>query len=169
MIVLIKLLINLINCDIIDNMIEVGLFEPEIPQNAGTMIRFAACLGIRINLIKPFGFIFSNKKLKRAGMDYINYADIFIHDSYKLFEKYSVLNHKRIIKLIPRSGVNFANFEFKKGDIIVGGRESDGFPEDMNSESSLSVNIPCDGRSFNLAIATSMVTTEALRQVGYFI
>jgi len=94
---LIKILVNLISCDIICEMIEIGLFEPEIPQNTGTMIRFASCLGIRINLIKPFGFVFFDKKLKRSGMDYIGMADILVHESYKLFEDYVSLNKKRII------------------------------------------------------------------------
>lgn len=149
-------------------MIEIALFEPEIPQNTGTMIRLVVCLGIKINLIKPFGFIFSDKKLKRAGMDYISFSDLKIHESFKDFENYALLNNKRIIKLIPRMGEVFTKFKFQENDIIMGGRESDGFPDSINNDDNPSVNIPCIGRSINLAIATSMVTTEALRQVGYF-
>lgn len=159
---------NLKNYDMICIMIEIGLFEPEIPQNTGTMIRFASCLGLRINLIKPFGFVFNDKKLKRAGMDYIGGADILVHESYELFAEYALLHRKRIVKLIPRVGVSFANFTFNNNDIILGGRESDGFPDFINADTNPSVNIPCEGRSLNLAIATSMVATEALRQIGHF-
>ena len=132
------------------------------------MIRLAACLGIKINLIKPFGFIFSDKKLKRAGMDYIEFSDLEIHESFEDFKNYAANNNKRIVKLIPRMGEVFTKFKFQPNDIIMGGRESDGFPEYINTDNNPSVNIPCEGRSINLAIATSMVTTEALRQVKYF-
>lgn len=148
-------------------MIEIALFEPEIPQNTGTILRLGACFGIRINLIMPFSFIFSDKKLKRAGMDYIDKTDYIIHNSYDDFLKYAHENSKRIIKLIPRLGVSYTKFQFHENDIIMGGRESCGFPDHINKDSNFAVNIPCKERSLNLAIATSIVTTEALRQVNY--
>ena len=147
-------------------MIEIALFEPEIPQNTGTLIRLSACFGIKINLIRPFGFIWDDRKLKRAGMDYIEKSDYEIFDSYSDFINYVSLSKRRIIKLIPRVGVSFTKFEFKEKDIIMGGRESDGFPEYVNNDNNLSVNIPCKERSMNLAVATAIVTSEALRQIN---
>lgn len=145
-------------------MIEIALFEPEIPQNTGTLIRLSACFGIKINLIRPFGFIWDDRKLKRSGMDYIEKSDYEIFDSYGDFIQYAIKTSKRIVKLIPRTGECFTKFKYQNRDIILGGRESDGFPDFINHDNNPAVYIPCKERSINLAIATAIVTSEALRQ-----
>lgn len=147
-------------------MIEIALFEPEIPQNTGTLIRLSACFGIKINLIRPFGFVWDDRKLKRSGMDYIRKSDYEIFDSYSDFIRYTNEKGKRIVKLIPRIGECFTKFKYQENDIILGGRESDGFPDYINNDSSKAVYIPCKERSINLAIATAIVTSEALRQTN---
>lgn len=147
-------------------MIEVALFEPEIPQNTGTLIRLSACFGIKINLIRPFGFIWDDRKLKRSGMDYIKKSNYEIFDSYNNFIEYVNKKNKRVVKLIPRMGECFTKFEYKDNDIILGGRESDGFPDFINYDNNPAVYIPCKERSINLAIATAIVTSEALRQTN---
>lgn len=147
-------------------MIHLALFQPEIPQNTGTLIRYAACMGISLHIIEPCGFIMTEKNLLRAGMDYIELAVLHRHASWEGF-CLSTHNHRKI--LIDADGSNdFHKFQFLENDVLILGQESRGFPEDIHRQISTSVKIPMQEgrRSLNVAIAGAIVATEALRQLG---
>ncbi len=143
------------------------LYQPEIPQNAGTLLRVAACFGVSVDMIEPFGFIFSERRMRRAGMDYIDSVDLSLHVSWREFRD----QHKksRLILLTPAAPMSYVDFQFEKNDALMVGRESDGVPEDVMKECTHQVSIPMrEGfRSLNVAVAASMVLGEALRQTGF--
>jgi tRNA (cytidine/uridine-2'-O-)-methyltransferase len=144
------------------------LFQPEIPQNAGTLLRMAACLGLGVDIIEPCGFIISDRRLKRAGMDYMEHVDFKIHESY---ETYKHLPRKgRIVLLSTKSHTPYISFSFQTNDTLMVGRESDGVPLDIEHSVDASVLIPMKPglRSLNVAVAASMVIGEALRQTQGF-
>lgn len=140
------------------------LFQPEIPQNVGTLMRFAACMGISLNIIEPCGFLFTDKHLKRAGMDYIDQATTHLFSSWKDF----CIAHKgrRRIAVTSQAKQAYHTFLFKPSDLLVMGQESAGFPENILNDCHETICIPMipGMRSLNLALATAIVATEALRQ-----
>lgn len=142
------------------------LFQPEIPQNVGTLMRFAACMGIALDVIEPCGFLFTDKHLKRAGMDYVELATTHRFSSWKLFCE----EHKKMrrVAIIPSSPQLYTDFSFEPSDLLIMGQESSGFPPDIVEDCHETVAIPMMSgrRSLNLALAASIVTTEALRQTG---
>ena len=146
---------------------ELALFQPEIPHNTGAIIRMCACFSKTIHLIEPFGFSMEDKYLKRSGMDYIDIASV---KKYKSFESFvSENNEKRIIIADVNGKKQYTDFKYSKNDIIVMGRESDGFPEEIILKSNESIKITQkQSRSLNLAIASAIVFSEALRQTGHF-
>lgn len=147
-------------------MIELALFEPEIPQNTGTLLRLSACFGMKLHIIEPCGFIFSNRRLKRSGMDYIDHADFMLHDSWDAFQQSSHRQGKRLVLLTPHSKTVYTDFHFEPNDILMVGRESTGVPEDVMQAADATVLIPMkpETRSLNVAISASIVSGEALRQ-----
>ncbi|MBY0292445.1 MAG: tRNA (cytidine(34)-2'-O)-methyltransferase [Alphaproteobacteria bacterium] len=140
------------------------LFQPEIPQNVGTLMRFAACMGIPLDVIEPCGFLFTDKHLKRAGMDYIELTIIHRFPSWKTFCE----THKRSrrVAITPSSSQKYNEFSFQDSDLLIMGQESTGFPLDILNDCHEAVAIPMISgrRSLNLALAAAIVTTEALRQ-----
>ena len=150
-------------------MISLAVYHPQIPQNTGTLLRLTSCLGIHIDLIRPFGFVFNNTKLKRAGMDYIQTADYEIHDSFDIFLKKS--SSRRIIAM-EANDVSIAHndFQYQDGDILMVGSEHYGFlPEDLERCSEM-VKIPMvkGRRSINMAISASIILSEAMSQLNLF-
>lgn len=150
-------------------MISLAVYHPQIPQNTGTLLRLASCLGIHLDLIRPLGFIFNDTKLKRAGMDYIQTADYEIHDSFEIFLEKS--RDRRIIAM-EANNVSAAhnNFRYIDGDILMVGSEHYGFlPEDL-SKCSAMVKIPMvkGRRSINMAISAAIVLSEAMSQLNIF-
>ncbi len=143
------------------------LYQPEIPQNAGTLLRSAACFGVSVDMIEPFGFIFSERRMRRAGMDYIDFVDLSLHSSWHSF--LAQQKQSRLILLTPTAPTSYVDFKFEKNDALMVGRESDGVPEDVIKECFHQVSIPMKSgfRSLNVAIAASMVLGEALRQTGF--
>ncbi|MBS0185409.1 MAG: tRNA (cytidine(34)-2'-O)-methyltransferase [Proteobacteria bacterium] len=143
------------------------LYQPEIPQNAGTLLRMAACFGISVDMIEPLGFVFSERRMRRAGMDYIDFVDLSIHTSWHAFQAQQT--KRRLILLSPSASLSYVNFQFEKSDALMVGRESDGVPEGVKKECSYQISIPMKSgfRSLNVAIAASMVLGEALRQTGF--
>ncbi len=144
---------------------EICLFEPEIPQNTGTIARVSACLGVGLNIIEPASFIMSDKNFLRAGMDYIEIANIKKHsDFYQFKSKYK----GRIILLDVKSKLSYTNFVFNENDCIMAGRESSGVPHNIYNDCDEVVVIPMVAgcRSLNIAISIAMVLGEALRQCG---
>jgi tRNA (cytidine/uridine-2'-O-)-methyltransferase len=140
------------------------LFQPEIPHNVGTLMRFAACMGIPLDVIEPCGFLFTDKHLKRAGMDYIELATTNRFSSWKAF--CDERKGRRRVAITSSSPQNYINFSFRPSDLLIVGQESIGFPPAVTEDCHETVAIPMvpGRRSLNLAIAAAIVTTEALRQ-----
>lgn len=149
-------------------MIRLALYQPEIPQNTGTLLRAGACLGVKLDIIEPCGFGLSDTRLKRAGMDYVEIAQYTRHTSWQVFEEQAKENQKRLVYLTPHGDVSYTDFEFTSQDILILGRESDGLPKDVAQEISHHIAIPMiEGRrSLNVALAGAMVLGEALRQIN---
>jgi tRNA (cytidine/uridine-2'-O-)-methyltransferase len=145
-----------------------ALFEPDIPQNTGTLIRLGACMGVPVDIIEPCGFVFSDKSLKRAGMDYLERATINRHDSWQRFldNRAQSTTGGRLILLSTKAAQPYTDFKFHETDTLLLGRESAGVPDAVFEQADASVLIPMaeGARSLNVAIAGAMVLGEALRQ-----
>lgn len=140
------------------------LFEPEIPQNAGTMMRLAAALGVGMDLIEPCGFILDDRRLRRAGMDYLDQLALTRHSSWEAYRNGS--RSGRLVLLTARAAVPYTAFRFAPDDRILVGRESDGVPDAVFGAADARLVIPLvpPARSLNVALAAAMVLGEALRQ-----
>ena len=146
----------------------IALFEPDIPQNTGNIFRLSACLGIPVDIIEPTGFIFDDKRFKRALMDYINFINYKRHLDWKEFYQWSQENNFRLILLTTKSKTNYTNFNFSKLDIIIFGRESAGVPDYVHNQVNERLTIPMQKglRSLNISSSVAMVIGEASRQLN---
>lgn len=146
-------------------MLRLALFRPEIPQNTGTLMRLGACLDVPIDLIEPCSFVIDDKRLKRAGMDYREQANLTRHVDIDAFWQAQKTN--RVILVDVKGEHSFYDFTFKAGDTLMMGRESDGVPADVFNACAASVHIPMvvGCRALNVAIAAAIVLTEAMRQM----
>ena len=144
-----------------------ALYEPDIPQNAGSMMRLGAALGVGIDLIEPCGFLLTDRGLKRAGMDYLKSADIRRHESWTSF--YDALS-SRLVLLTTRGDMAYSDFAFGAQDTLLVGRESAGVPDVVHAAAHARLLIPLlpGLRSLNVAQAAAMVLGEALRQTHLF-
>jgi len=149
-------------------MLRLALFEPDIPQNTGTLMRLAACMDVALDVIEPCGFLLNDKNLKRAGMDYIEKLDWRRHQSWTAFQ--AAYQDRRIVLLTTKTTQAFTGFAFAKNDILLLGRESAGVPEAVHAACAARVTIPMRAglRSLNVAVAGAMVLGEALRQTKAF-
>lgn len=149
-------------------MIRLALFEPDIPQNTGALIRLCACLGVTLDVIEPCGFLFTDKHLKRAGMDYLEQAQIERHASWTAFQE--ARRGRRLVLLSSKATTSYTDFAFREGDTILLGRESAGVPEPVHQAADARLRIPLRKglRSINVAQAGSMALGEALRQTNGF-
>ena len=150
-----------------------ALFQPDIPQNSGTLLRLGACLDIELDIIEPCGFIFSERTLKRAGMDYLDMVRYRRHHSWEHFLQYRAEHpeeYGRIVLLTTHASEPYYNFEFRPNDIILMGRESAGVPEEVHQTADARLLIPMNhnARSINVAVSAVMVVGECLRQVNGF-
>ncbi len=147
---------------------QIALYQPDIPPNTGTIIRMAACLGVRVNIIEPCGFPFGEKSFRRAGMDYIDQSMITRHKSWDLF--IDNIGSSRLILLSTKAAQPYTDMTYKDDDIILLGRESAGVPDDVHNHADERVIIPMTPktRSLNVAVSASMVLGEALRQTNQF-
>ena len=150
-----------------------ALFQPDIPQNTGTLLRLGACLDIELDIIEPCGFIFSERTLKRAGMDYLDMVRYRRHHSWEHFLQYRAEHpeeYGRIVLLTTHASEPYYNFEFRPIDIILMGRESAGVPEEVHQTADARLLIPMNhnARSINVAVSAVMVVGECLRQVNGF-
>ena len=149
-----------------------ALFQPDIPQNTGTMMRLCACLDLPIDIIEPCGFIFNDKAMRRAGMDYLDMVDYRLHDSWDEFLKYRDQNpaeYGRLVLMTTKGSIPYTTFQFEQNDIILMGRESAGVPEAVHQLVDARVVIPMNekARSINVAVSSAMVIGEALRQTRW--
>lgn len=144
-----------------------ALFEPDIPQNTGAVLRLAACMGIGVDLIEPAGFILSDKRLRRAGMDYLDLVPLTRHESWDAFRK---ARSGRLVLLTTRGEMPFTDFAFMPTDTLLLGRESAGAPDIVHECADARLRIPMapGARSLNVALAAAMVLSEALRQTKSF-
>ena len=145
----------------------IALFEPDIPQNAGNIFRLGACLGIRIDIIEPAGFVIDDKRLKRASMDYYDYLDLTKHVSWEKFYEWSKKNSFQLILLTTKSQKSYYDYKFQPKDIILFGRESAGVPDYVHEAVHERLTIPMikGPRSINLSSSVSMVAGEMIRQL----
>jgi len=153
-----------------------ALFEPDIPQNAGTLFRLGACLEIPVDLIEPCGFVFSERRMRRAALDYLAHVDLTRHSSWKTYQEWRRLNatgakgNGRLVLLTSKGDMNYADFSFRPDDTLMVGRESAGVPDSVSSAADARIRIPMAKglRSINVAQAAAMVLGEALRQTNGF-
>ena len=144
-----------------------ALYQPDIPQNTGALMRLAACLGVSLDLIEPAGFLLGDRRLKRAGMDYLDALEMTRHRSWQAFLERRP-PRARLILLTTRGPVPYHRFVFERDDILLLGRESAGVPDEVHAAADARLRVPMrDGaRSLNVAMAAAIVLGEALRQTG---
>ena len=144
------------------------LFEPDIPQNTGAMMRLAACLGVGLDLIEPCGFVLDDRRLRRAVMDYADSLDLVRHRSWEAFRQ--TLGPRRLVLLTTGASERLTGFAFRPDDRLLVGRESAGVPEAVRDAAGARVRIPLvpGARSLNVALAAALALGEALRQTGGF-
>lgn len=149
-------------------MIEIALYQPDIAPNAATIARLCACFGLKLTIIEPAGFVFSDSAFKRAGMDYLRDVDLQHAASWDAF--YQGIGKKRLVLLSTKASQPYFDFKFQGGDILLMGRESAGVPDDVHAAIPNRIRIPMQPgmRSLNVAIAAGLVTGEALRQLNGF-
>ena len=150
-------------------MINIALFQPEIPQNTGNIIRLSANCGIFLHLIRPFGFVFSDKNLRRAGLDYHELADMTIYDHEEDF--FALHSTKRIFALTTKAKKFYTDTKFEPGDFFLFGPESRGLPDyirqSIGQERLLKIPQRPESRSLNLSNSVAIVAYEALRQLNF--
>ena len=146
----------------------IALFEPDIPQNTGNIFRLSACLGIPVDIIGPTGFVFDDKRFKRALMDYIKFITYKRHLDWKQFYQWSQKNNFRLILLTTKSKTKYIIFIFSELDIIIFGRESAGVPDYVHNQVHQRLTIPMQKelRSLNISSSVAMVVGEASRQLN---
>jgi tRNA (cytidine/uridine-2'-O-)-methyltransferase len=148
----------------------IALFEPDIPQNTGTMLRLAACFGIEVHLIEPAGFPVSDRAFRRAGMDYLDAVKLVRHASWEAFEEWRKAQTLRLVLFTTRATTSYLDHRYAPGDILLFGRESAGVPEHVHAAADMRLRIPMQPglRSLNVAMTCAMAVGEALRQTGGF-
>jgi tRNA (cytidine/uridine-2'-O-)-methyltransferase len=151
-----------------DDTLRLALYEPDIPQNAGALMRLASCLGIPLDLIEPCGFLLDDRRLRRAGMDYLEGLELTRYASWTRFM--ADRNPGRLLLLTTKAATPYATFGFQHGDTLLLGRESAGVPEHVHDAADARLVVPMvEGRrSLNVALAAAMVLGEALRQIDAF-
>ncbi|ANN57297.1 tRNA (cytidine(34)-2'-O)-methyltransferase [Mesorhizobium sp. 131-3-5] len=148
--------------------LRIALYQPDIAGNTGTILRFAACLGLGVDIIEPAGFPLSDKALKRAGMDYLEMAALTRHVDWNAFEDRRKKDGRRLVLLSTKAATPYTNFSFADGDMLLFGRESAGVPDPVHQTADARLTIPMQGsaRSINVALSVAMVAGEAVRQLG---
>jgi tRNA (cytidine/uridine-2'-O-)-methyltransferase len=150
-------------------MFTIVLFEPEIPPNTGNIIRLCANAGAELHLVKPLGFSLEDKQLKRAGLDYHEYANLVVHDNWDACKQ--ALAGKRMFALTTKGSTRHSDIQFKTGDVFVFGPETRGLPENIREEflPEYRLRLPMlpNSRSLNLSNTAAVLLYEAWRQVGY--
>jgi tRNA (cytidine/uridine-2'-O-)-methyltransferase len=146
---------------------KIALFEPDIPQNTAAIIRTCACLGAKLEIIEPCGFLLSDKRFKRVVMDYMNEKDINFYKSSGDF--FNSKKNQRIILMTTKASISYTKFEFNKNDTILFGRESSGVPERVHEliDDKLKIPMKNNKRSLNIASSVAIILAESLRQIKF--
>ena len=147
-------------------MINIALYQPDIPQNTAAIIRICACFDINLEIIKPCGYFFDKKKLDRIYLDYLDICNLRFYESYDDF--FSKKKDSRLILLTTKSDSNYTKFLYKKNDTLVFGKESAGVPDEIHNsiQNKLTIKMNKKTRSFNIASSVAIVASEALRQIN---
>jgi len=150
-------------------MFHIALFEPEIPPNTGNIIRLCANTGAALHLIEPLGFSLQDKQLKRAGLDYHEYANLQVHKNWADFK--TKMGNKRMFAITTKGSQNYANVKFQQDDVFIFGPETRGLPEEIRNEflpeQRLRLPMLPESRSLNLSNSAAVLLYEAWRQIGY--
>jgi len=146
----------------------IALYEPDIPQNTGTILRLCACLGLEAHIIEPAGFPVTDRAFRRAGMDYLDEVAIVRHPSFAAFEAWRRREQLMLVLLTTRATLGYLDHAYREDQVLLFGRESAGVPEAVHEAAEVRLRIPMrEGlRSLNIAMAAAMVAGEALRQAG---
>ena len=146
---------------------QIALFQPDIPQNTGTILRLCACLGIAAHIIEPAGFPVSDRHFRRAGMDYLDHVSITRHDSWSKFEEWRGGTSYRLLLFTTKAATDYRDFHYQTSDILLFGRESAGVTDAVVEAADARLVIPITPglRSLNVAMTAAMAAGEALRQV----
>jgi tRNA (cytidine/uridine-2'-O-)-methyltransferase len=147
-----------------------ALYQPDIPQNTGTILRLAACLGTPVEVIGPTGFALTDRALRRAGLDYLAHVELVRHPDFAAFGRALRGRGGRLVLLTTRADLVYTDFRFQQDDTLLLGRESAGVPASVHAVADARLRIPLrpQRRSLNVAVAAAMVLGEALRQTGGF-
>jgi len=148
--------------------VQLALFQPDIPQNTGTILRLAACLGIKAHIIEPAGFPTDDRAFRRAGMDYLELVDLTRHASWRSFEVWRTAHQARLILFTTSATLPYLDYAFRATDVLLFGRESSGVPRQVHEAADARLLIPMQPglRSLNVAMAAAMAVGEALRQAS---
>jgi tRNA (cytidine/uridine-2'-O-)-methyltransferase len=146
----------------------IALYEPDIPQNSGTILRLCACLGIEAHIIEPAGFPVTDRAFRRAGMDYLDQVSLTRHGSFAAFEEWRRHLRLSLILLTTAAERTYLDHAFSADQVLLFGRESAGVPEQVHKAADARLRVPMHPsmRSLNVAVAAAMVVGEALRQTG---
>ena len=146
---------------------QIALFQPDIPQNTGTILRLCACLGLDAHIIEPAGFPVSDRLFRRAGMDYLDHVSVTRHDSWSKFEAWRATQGARLLLFTTRGATNYLDFRYEPSDILLLGRETAGVTDEVVEAADARLVIPIAPglRSLNVAMTAAMAAGEALRQV----
>jgi tRNA (cytidine/uridine-2'-O-)-methyltransferase len=144
----------------------IALYQPDIPQNTGTILRLCACLGIEAHIIAPAGFPTSDRAFRRAGMDYLDAVALSRHTSWQAFEAWRRGQSHRLVLFTTAGPVSYLDFRYRSDDVLLFGRESAGVPPEVHETADARLVIPMrpGRRSLNVALAAAMAAGEALRQ-----
>ena len=147
-----------------------ALYQPDIPQNCGTMLRLCACMGVEASIIEPAGFPVSDRHFRRSGMDYLDAVNVTRHVSWRAFEDWRAPTGRRLVLLSTSAALPFTDFTFAPDDILMVGRESAGAPAEVHEAADARILIPIRPgmRSLNVAVCAAMALGEALRQTGLY-
>ena len=157
-------------CKVSVNVMRLVLYQPDIPPNTGTLIRLGSCFNVPIDVIEPCGFPWQERSFHRAGLDYLEMAEITRHTSWKLYHQYHRMQPGRLILMTTKAAHDFQSFKFRPDDSIVLGRESAGVPDECHDAADMRLRIPMavGRRSLNVALAGAIALSEALRQTSMF-
>jgi len=151
-------------------MLALVLYQPDIPQNAGAIMRLCACLGVEVHVIEPAGFDLSDRALRRAGMDYLVHVRLMRHLSWHEFSGWRQQQGRRLVLLTTAADRTYTDFAYTDGDMLALGRESAGVPDAVHAAADARIRVPMIAglRSLNVATAAAMVLGETLRQTDGF-
>jgi tRNA (cytidine/uridine-2'-O-)-methyltransferase len=149
---------------------QIALYQPDIPQNTGTILRLTACLGVGAHLIEPAGFPVTDRAFRRAGMDYLDQVDLTRHASWDAFDAWRRQQQLRLVLFTTGAATSYLDHAYGSDEVLLFGRESAGVPASVHAAADARLTIPIRAglRSLNVAMACAMALGEALRQVNAF-